>query len=66
MKEREISQNRQHEIEKLKEDHVKFSRSSKLFDEKEAMLNNSIKDNEVMIKKLEDEKAKLISDNEGA
>ena len=66
MKEREVIQNKQHEIEKLNEDHVKYERSSKLFDAQKANLEASIAENKAMIKKLEEDKAKGLADNETA
>jgi len=66
MKERETIQNKQHEISKLQEEAVKNDRSAKLFEASKQNLNNTIEDNKALIKKLEEEKAKALLDNETA
>jgi len=49
LKEKEVITNKQHQIEKLEEEHTKFERNSKLFDAQKANLELSIEENKKSI-----------------
>ena len=64
LKEKEAIQNKQHQIDKLEEEHVKFERNAKLFEAQKSNLEQSIAEQKAQIKKLDEEKAKSLTDNE--
>jgi len=64
MKEKEAVQKKQHQIETLQEENVKFERNTKLFDAKKQNLDDTIKGHEASIEALREQKQKVEAEND--